>query len=224
MLNTSVVVPATTGVGLRERKKRATRRAISDAALHLALERGIDVVRVEDIAAAANVSTRTFNNYFRNKAEAIWSSGVDRAQRIGAALRARPADEPLWVGVEAVILPEYDDASSGRDPELARRRVLILTSSPALRESYLLVTAATQRALASAIAARMGTDERTDTLPEILAGAITAATQIALGRWVAVEPAVAIGPLMASTLRRLAAAWPNVEAELRRVPSERDQP
>ncbi|MFD2882259.1 TetR/AcrR family transcriptional regulator [Paenibacillus rhizoplanae] len=50
--------------GLRERKKEETRRTLSDVACSLAMERGASQVRVEDIAAAANVSMRTFNNYF----------------------------------------------------------------------------------------------------------------------------------------------------------------
>ena len=49
--------------GLRERKKRETRDASSKAAVQLPLERGLDNVRVEDIAEAAGVSPRTFDNY-----------------------------------------------------------------------------------------------------------------------------------------------------------------
>ena len=47
-------------MGLRERKKRATRRALRDAAVHLVLEHGLENVTVEEIAVAAEVSTRTF--------------------------------------------------------------------------------------------------------------------------------------------------------------------
>lgn len=57
--------------GLRERKKEATRVALSWAAIRLTVERGLDNVRVEDIAEAVGVSPRTFNNYFSSKAEAI---------------------------------------------------------------------------------------------------------------------------------------------------------
>ncbi|WP_344745531.1 helix-turn-helix domain-containing protein, partial [Kribbella aluminosa] len=65
--------------GLRERKKLATRRAIGIAAMRLAIERGLENVLVEDIAAAAGVSPRTYNNYFANKYEAICSLATDRA-------------------------------------------------------------------------------------------------------------------------------------------------
>src|SRR5258708_8577472 len=81
--------------GLRARKKLATREALSRAALRLALERGLENVRVEDIAAAAGVSPRTYNNYFSSREEAICALRSERADRIAAALRARPAGEPL---------------------------------------------------------------------------------------------------------------------------------
>jgi len=57
--------------GLRERKKADTRRALSDAALGLAFERGLDNVTREDIANVVGVSLRTFNNYFNGKYEAL---------------------------------------------------------------------------------------------------------------------------------------------------------
>ena len=82
--------PAQEPSGLRERKKVATRHALGVAAMRLAIERGLENVLVEDIAEAAGVSTRTFNNYFASKYEAICalalrSRHADRRRAPGAA-------------------------------------------------------------------------------------------------------------------------------------------
>ena len=86
-------------VGLRERKRRETRAALSLAALRLCVQRGWENVMVDDIAAAANVSSRTFRNYFSTKAEAVAAGHLERMLRVADELRARPASEPLWTAI-----------------------------------------------------------------------------------------------------------------------------
>src|SRR5580700_7578925 len=100
--------------GLRERKKVATRHALGVAAMRLAIDRGLDNVLVEDIAEAAGVSTRTFNNYFTSKHEAICALGFDRAMRIGSALRERPASEDLWTAIVHAVMSVYGAADHAR--------------------------------------------------------------------------------------------------------------
>ena len=63
---------------LRERKKEATRRALYEAVLELAVAKGFDAVTVEAVADRANVSRRTFSNYFPNK------EAAEIAGRLGA--------------------------------------------------------------------------------------------------------------------------------------------
>ncbi|HWM35260.1 MAG TPA: TetR/AcrR family transcriptional regulator [Pseudolysinimonas sp.] len=57
--------------GLRERKRVATKRAIEIAAITLVRDQGLDAVTVDEIARVADVSPRTFFNYFSSKEEAI---------------------------------------------------------------------------------------------------------------------------------------------------------
>src|ERR1700683_2019735 len=191
--------------GLRERKKLATRKALSDAALRLAIERGLENITIEDITAEANVALRTFRNYFASKYEAVAAIGADRAHRIGASLLQRPAGEQLWEALTSSVLEHYEntDQALSRDTMIALGRVL---QTPAMRGEYLKVNLAQQHALAAAIAERTGTDVEGDMPPQILAGAVIAASQVAIRRWYAAEPPVPLRPLLELALRQLARA------------------
>jgi AcrR family transcriptional regulator len=195
--------------GLRERKKLAVRRALSSAAVRLAVERGLENVTIEDITAEADVSVRTFGNYFSSKYEAICATGTDRARRIGAELLARPAGEPLWEALVFAVLAHYEGADRAPDRERLAGLKLVL-SAPASRGEYLKINAEMQQALAEAIAVRtgvdLGVDLGQDMYPQILAGAVTAASQVAVRRWFAADPPVPLRPLLRQALDQLATA------------------
>src|SRR5215472_14550295 len=102
--------------GLRERKKVATREALCEAALRLAVENGPERVTVEEIADAANVSRRTFSNYFGSKEEALLHADQLRMRELVGLVRARPATEPAWTALTRGAL-ELHRHVSGPDPE-----------------------------------------------------------------------------------------------------------
>jgi AcrR family transcriptional regulator len=79
--------------GLRERKKRATRQAISDVATQLFTERGFDNVTVAEIAAAANVAKMTVFNYFARKEDLFFDREDESRELPRAALAGRPPGE-----------------------------------------------------------------------------------------------------------------------------------
>ncbi|VVJ18191.1 Transcriptional regulator [Amycolatopsis camponoti] len=81
---------------LRTRKKAATRQSLHEAALRLAMERGLDGVTVEDIADAVGVSRRTFSNYFTNKEDAILHADRERTGVLVSLVSGRPAGERPW--------------------------------------------------------------------------------------------------------------------------------
>ena len=192
--------------GLRERKKRVTRAAISDAALRLAVARGFDNVLVDDIAAAADVSPRTFNNYFSSKQEAIVSRGIDRARRAADVRRERPAGEPLWEAPTAAVAEPYAGAVMPDLDRLAGIRLLLET--PALRAEFLRVHYESQRALTAAIAERTGLDAVHDLYPSLVAGVVSGAEGAVMDRWVRADPPVAIEPLLREAMRQVAAGLP----------------
>jgi len=191
--------------GLRDRKKLATRHTLSSAAFELAMERGLENVTIEDITTRADVALRTFSNYFASKYEAICAIGADRARRIGASLLERPADEPLWEALTSAVLQHYEgtDQALGRESMTA---IGLVVTSPAMRGEYLKVNFEMQDALATAIAERTGVDPLTDMYPQILAGAVTAASQVAIRHWYRADPPVPLRPLIELALRQLAVA------------------
>ncbi|MEU1886466.1 TetR/AcrR family transcriptional regulator [Micromonospora sp. WMMD987] len=163
--------------GLRERKKQATRQALREAALRLAVERGTDQVRVEDIAEAAGVSPRTYHNYFASREQAIASAvAADREERIAATVAARPAGVRLADAVTEAVVEQYTDTG----PQ-AREALLMITARGALRDAFLDATADIEPPLTAVLAARLA-DADAPTA-RVLAASVAAAVRIALEGW-----------------------------------------
>lgn len=75
--------------GLRERKKRETRKKISDVATALFTVRGFDAVTVAEIAQAADVSKMTVFNYFPRKEDMFFDRDEESRELLREALRER---------------------------------------------------------------------------------------------------------------------------------------
>jgi AcrR family transcriptional regulator len=224
--------------GLRERKKAEMRTTLAWAAIQLVVERGYDGVKVGDIAEAADVSPRTFNNYFSSKAEAIASRHLDRMLRAADVLRERPAAEPLWTAIEAAALSVLEPG-----PELAGRAqpdrespghdspghdspshdspshdspshdswvagVALMITEPALQGEMLRAGAIAERALATAIGVRTGTDPERDLYPRLVAATITAANAAATEHYLHTDPFLPMEQIIAEALNWLAAGLP----------------
>src|SRR3984885_10031418 len=163
-------------LGLRERQKFAPREALSEAAVRLALEHGIENVRVPDIAAEAGVSPRTFNNYFSSVPEEVCAMVAERAMALGDLVRQRPGAEQLAEAVTNALIEVH--ASQEYRKEIVR---LILTT-PLLRAEFFKTIIARDNALADAIAERVGSPSG-DLFPPILAAAYSSASRVVTHRW-----------------------------------------
>ncbi|MFB6773935.1 TetR/AcrR family transcriptional regulator [Streptomyces sp. NPDC056337] len=163
--------------GLRERKKQATREALREAALRLAVERGPDQVRVEDIAEAAGVSPRTYNNYFASREQAIVSAvTAEREARIAAAVAARPGGVRLADAVTDAVVEQYTNTG-----EREQEALLLITTQTALRDAFLDATAGIETPLAAVIGERL--DDAEAHTARVLAASVAAAVRIALEGW-----------------------------------------
>lgn len=195
--------------GLRERKKRETRNALSWAAIRLTVERGFENVRVEDIAAEVGVSPRTFNNYFASKGEAITARHLERARVIADELRARPASESLWEAITNAVLTRFTlGQAEGEADQQWLDGVRLMVAEPALQTEFMKADAIAEAELVAAVAARTGTDPDTDLYPKLVSATVGAAISAAIDHWLRIEPAAEMGPLLRDAIAQLAAGLP----------------
>ncbi|TDD07792.1 TetR/AcrR family transcriptional regulator [Nonomuraea diastatica] len=162
---------------MRERKKQATRESLRLAALRLALERGPENVRVDDIADAAGVSPRTYNNYFSSREQAIVAAIIeDREERIAAAVTGRPASVSLSEAVIDAVVEQYTDPSDS-----ARDALLMITTSPGLLNCYADAAGSLAEPLTDAFTeGAIGIDP---VAARVLAASVGAAAKIAVREW-----------------------------------------
>jgi AcrR family transcriptional regulator len=195
-------------VGLRERKKADTRKALSDAALELAFQHGFDNVTREAIATRAGVSLRTFNNYFTGKYEALayWQS--ERMRRSIDELRCRPAGEPLWTSVSASVLKPLEDDLADATSVVSRLELVEVRK--------LLMSNQVRNAMArdlfhewvQVVAERTGTDPVRDMYPRLVAAVIGAVGDAAAETYATADPPVSFADLLRSGLAQVAAGLP----------------
>ena len=159
--------------GLRERKKTETRVAIQQAVLFLALGRGLDAVTADEIAAAANVSVRTFHNYFGSKEEALVAAWASEFEVYVDALRERPADEPI---LDALVHVFGEIASRiGEHPGAVEGHVDLLWTSVAMTRHRSVLLDAAVRMVTDVVASRTATDPATDVYPHMVTAAAISA-------------------------------------------------
>jgi AcrR family transcriptional regulator len=165
--------------GMRERKKHETRAVLRRVALRLALERGVENVTAEAIAAEADVAPRTFHNYFANKEEAIVAELIERLIELADSLRARPAGEPIWDSLENAII-----AMLSRQPPEMAKAMRMIKASRSLQGPLLEAFDQGSRVLATAVAERTGTDTERDLYPRLVAAAAAMALRTATDVWI----------------------------------------
>ncbi|TFC50781.1 TetR family transcriptional regulator [Cryobacterium sp. TMT2-17-1] len=111
--------------GLRERKRLATRRAIQRAVLTLSCERGLEKVTVEDISRLADVSPRTFFNYFPSKDAALVGDELDLAseEQIEAFVHGG-RDGDILAQLAALLSVSLRNTEGDREIHQLRRQVM----------------------------------------------------------------------------------------------------
>jgi AcrR family transcriptional regulator len=177
-------------LSLRERKKRETRATLIGSALRLVAERGLESVTVEEISAAANVSVRTFFNYFRNKEDAVTGGGVMAGERLTRVLDEAPANVSVLAAVRSGMLAEAEAIE--KDPAELLLVLTIAERTPSLKPQLVASGEAVLHDLAAAVGRRSGLDPSTHGYPGLVAAVTGAAFRHAVFRW---HDAGAVQPL-----------------------------
>jgi len=109
--------------GLRERKKLRARQQLIDAAFRLFTKRGFDATTVADVAAAVEMSPRTFHRYFESKEDVVLEWFDRSGDALVEGLKERPADEDPFASLRHVMIQLVSDLEGEREHLLACERL-----------------------------------------------------------------------------------------------------
>ena len=165
--------------GLRQRKREQTRERLTHAAMALFLERGFEATTIDDIAAAADVSRRSFFHYFASKEDVVLAWQEDAAAALGGEVAARPAEESMLTAAENAIAGATRQLDAGEALAMARLK----RDNPVLQARDQLKYERLERALAEGLARR--TSKKSDKLQARLVAMIaTGAMRIGGETWI----------------------------------------
>lgn len=191
--------------GLRERKKRRTRRDLSEAALRLFLARGYEATTLDDLVDAAEVSKRTFFRYYPSKEAVALAAESDLWDACIAALDARELNGPVLAALHDVLTATV----SGMGDDWLRRFLAtrgLLARTPALRDRSDLASLAAHHRIADVLRGKPAVAGCDDRVLALLAELVPLAWRRAAKTWVrSGEPPA--GPKTAGLIREIDAAF-----------------
>lgn len=165
------------GTGVAQRKE-LTRRALAETATNLFLERGYDATTVEDIAAAVDVSPRTFFRYFPAKSDIITAVARTSLDDVIGELEALAPGRPVAAAVADGVATTLSKAA----PSAVRSFERLLATSDQLRSAWAEECRRNQSRLAAALGAACGSDPAA--LPiQVAASAVIVTVETALASW-----------------------------------------
>jgi AcrR family transcriptional regulator len=148
--------------GLRERKRRLTRKLISDVATTLFATRGFDEVKVSEVARRVGVSEKTIYNYFPTKESMVLDDADEMIEGLAQALRERAPGESITDAVVRAIESESARFEGDVDAiaEMVPAFVAMIERTPALHAAWLEVNARLANVATEELARQAGVDPR----------------------------------------------------------------
>jgi AcrR family transcriptional regulator len=185
-------------MGLRELKKERTREAVQRAAMRLFDAQGYAGTTVEQIAAAAEISTATFYRYYSDKEDIVF--GDDDRALVEEVIAARPPDEPVAASLGAVFQRLAAEFEADKDAMIVRMR--LLHAVPGLQARRSATRQKTADLLARLLAPRTHTDPDNRELRLAIAVALAAEAET-LFYWARADGASPLEGLLADALARI---------------------
>src|SRR6266480_3558017 len=191
-----VVVMQRNPLPVRERTRRAVRGELAQLAADLFVEKGYDETTIDDLAAAAGMSKRTFFRYFASKEELVMGKYEVLGEQLAEDLAARPADEPIWASLRQVFgrLVEYSESEARGTASVAMEK--IVRDHPALNASYLERLSRIQELVLDEVRTRTGRPDPADPRTAAIVGAAFSCLIAAWTTWLTTNQAQPFGELL----------------------------
>jgi AcrR family transcriptional regulator len=188
-------------VGLRERKKEQTREALARAVLKLSKKRGFDNVTVEDIAAACDVSPRTFFRYFASKEDALFASNTTRRDMLLAAVNEQPPELSVFDAFESAVRARVGEYEKERDELRLRHQITV--SSVSLQSRSAERSQSWEAHLVDELRASPRSQGLSDFELRLVVAATLSALRLALDAWLSSDDSGELHELLDVGFRRL---------------------
>jgi AcrR family transcriptional regulator len=183
------------------------------AAEALFVERGYHATTIDDVARAVNMSPRSLFRYFASKEDILLDKLDKVAEEMVTALRARPADEPLWSSLRQMFDPMIAHARGEQALTVAEPIQRIMLETPAMLGGYLCKLQAFQDEIAKILreraVARSAAWGAADPVPEALAGAAVSCLVTAQRLWLSQGGSIGLDDLLDEAMLAVGAIGPN---------------
>ena len=176
------------------------RGRLASAAMELYGERGFDNTTVEEIAARAGLTERTFFRYFSDKREVLFGGAQELQEFLVSRVLEAPASLSPIEAIAQAYMAAGDDIFEARR-EFSRARQAVIAASTELQERELIKLATLNMALAAALR-RRGVAEPAASLAAEAGGS---AFKLGFERWVVDTTGTSMSTCIAESLDALRA-------------------
>jgi AcrR family transcriptional regulator len=201
------------GVDLREQRRERNAREIQQAAMSLFAARGYAGVTVEDIAAEAGISERTFFRYFASKDHVLVAEAGRRIDIVHDSLVRQDEDLDAWQALRTAVLDQ-----SASEEQLGRNAAIwahLTKEAPALLAKMIMHGALeSTHNIEVELARRLGVPD-TDALPDVIMRVTLAAMQSAYLRWLEDDGSASLVDLTAEALDLVGAGLAQAASRVR---------